>query len=390
MSENKKPSLKNLGKKEKAIVAGLAALACCIPLGAVALNSQPDTSNENSEKNTSNIVLGTKTKESVKVHFNNDSEKAIKSIRLKKSNEKSWSDNLLKSSEKIKKSSGFDLYTEPYKKSFDIELKFMDGSVSVFEKVGASVEGSISIATRNDKIFLQYVEKDSNEWIELSDSKKLSSDKNDKKSLDKNNKKFSDKDKKDSNKKESNKKDSKNEEKSSSKTTKKADSKNKSGNSKDASKDTDKSGSTSESTSKPSGSSKPSKNESPSENKPSDDKKPTGSTGSSSSKNDKPCTPKYEYVTIPAVTHKEPIVIKEAWTETVYGTKFRCGGCRQLFNTADELTAHQQFYTDQDDWSHTGSSTVTTTTKVEHPAEYGEKEVTDIPEHKEKRQIGCE
>ena len=140
MSENKKPSLKNLGKKEKAIVAGLAVLACCIPLGAVALNLQPDTSNENSEKNTSNIVLGTKTKESVKVHFNNDSEKAIKSIRLKKSNEKSWSDNLLKSSEKIKKSSDFDLYAESYKKSFDVELKFMDGSVSVFEKVGTSVE----------------------------------------------------------------------------------------------------------------------------------------------------------------------------------------------------------------------------------------------------------
>lgn len=327
-------------------------------------------------------MLGTKTKESVKVHFNNDSEKAIKSIRLKKSNEKSWSDNLLESSEKIKKSSGFDLYTEPYKKSFDIELKFMDGSVSVFEKVGTSVEGSISIATRNDKIFLQYVEKSSNEWIELSDSKKLSSNKDDKKS--------SDKDKKNSDKKESDKKDSKDKEKSGSRTTKKTDSENKSGNSKDTSKDADKSSSTSESTSKPSNNSKPSKNESSSESKPSNDKKPTGSTGSSSNKNDKPCTPKYEYVTIPAVTHKEPVIVKEAWTETVYGTKFRCGGCRQLFNTADELTAHQQFYTDQDDWSHTGSSTVTTTTKVEHPAEYGEKEITDIPEHKEKRQIGCE
>lgn len=382
MSENKKTSLKNLGKKEKAIVAGLAALACCIPLGAVVLNSQPDTSNENSEKNTSNIVLGTKTKESVKVHFNNDSEKAIKSIRLKKSNEKSWSDNLLESSEKIKKSSGFDLYTEPYKKSFDIELKFMDGSVSVFEKVGTSVEGSISIATRNDKIFLQYVEKGSNEWIELSDSKKLSSDKDDKK--------FSNKDKKNSDKKESDKKDSKDEKESKSKTDKKTDSENKSGSGKDVDKDTNKNGSTSESTSKPSNNSKPSKNESSSESKPSNDKKPTGSTGSSSNKNDKPCTPKYEYVTIPAVTHKEPVIVKEAWTETVYGTKFRCGGCRQLFNTADELTAHQQFYTDQDDWSHTGSSTVTTTTKVEHPAEYGEKEITDIPEHKEKRQIGCE
>lgn len=307
MSKNKKPSLKNLGKKEKAIVAGLAALACCIPLGAVALNSQSDTSNENSEKNTSNIVLGTKTKESVKLHFNNDSEKAIKSIRLKKSNEKSWSDNLLKSSEKIKKSSGFDLYTEPYKKSFDIELKFMDGSVSVFKKVGTSVEGSISIATRNDKIFLQYVEKGSNEWIELSDSKKLPSDKDDKKSSDKN--------KKDSNKKESDKKDSKDKEKSRLKTTKKADSKNKSGNDKDVNKDTGKNGSTSESASKPSNNSKPSKNESSSENKPSDNKKPTESTGSSSGKNDKPCTPKYEYVTIPAVTHVEHVLVREAWTE---------------------------------------------------------------------------
>lgn len=384
MSENKKPSLKNLDKKEKAIVAGLAALACCIPLGAVALNSQPDTSNENSEKNTSNIVLGAKTKDSVKVHFNNDSEKAIKSIRLKKSNEKSWSDNLLKSSEKIKKSSDFDLCTEPYKKSFDIELKFMDGSVSVFKKVGTSVEGSISIATRNDKIFLQYVEKGSNEWIELSDSKKLSSDENDKKS--------SDKDKKDSNKKESDKKDSKNEKESKSKTEKKADSKSKSENDKNAGRDTDKNGSISESTSKPTSNSKPSKNESSSENKPSDNKKPTESTGSSSGKNDKPCTPKYEYVTIPAVTHKEQAVIKEAWTETVYGTKFRCGGCLQLFDTADALTAHQKSYTKQGDYSHTGSSTVddVVINVINHPAETEERTITDVPERKEKRQVGCE
>lgn len=384
MSENKKPSLKNLGKKEKAIVAGLAALACCIPLGAVALNSQPDTSNENSEKNTSNIVLGTKTKESVKVHFNNDSEKAIKSIHLKKPNKKSWSDNLLKSSEKIKKSSGFDLYTEPYKKSFDIELKFMDGSVSVFEKVGTSVEGSISIATRNDKIFLQYVEKGSNEWIELSDSKKSSSDKGDKKSSDKN--------KKDSNKKESDKKDFKDKEKSSSKTTKKTDSENKSGNDKNTSKDMDKNDSTSESTSKPSNSSKPSKNESSSENKPSDNKKPTGSTGNSSGKNDKPCTPKYEYVTIPAVTHVEKVLVKDAWNENIYGTKFRCGGCNQLFDTADALTVHQKSYVKQGDYSHTGSSTVdgVIVDVINHPAEYEDKIITDIPERKEKRQVGCE
>lgn len=387
MSESKKPSLKNLGKKEKAIVAGLAALACCIPLGAVALNSQPDTSNENSEKNTSNIVLGIKTKKSVKVHFNNDSEKAIKSIRLKKPNEKSWSDNLLESSEKIKKSSDFDLYTESYKKSFDIELKFMDGSVSVFKKVGISVEGSISIATRNDKIFLQYVEKSSNEWIELSDSKKLSSDKDDKK--------FSNKDKKNSNQKDSDKKDSKDEKESKSKTEKKTDSESKSGNSKDIDKDTNKNNSTSESnskpssTSKPSTSSKPSKNESSSENKPSDDKKPTGSTGSSSSKNDKPCTPKYEYVTIPAVTHVEKVLVKEAWTEPGI-TKFRCRGCNQLFDTENELSEHQQTKIMNGDYSCTGTATVTIKEPTYHPAEYKDEIITDVPERKEKRQVGCE
>lgn len=378
MNENKKPSLKNLGKKEKAIVAGLAALACCIPLGAVTLNSQPDTSNENSEKNTSGIILGTKTKDSVKVHFSNDSEKAIKSIRLKKSNEKSWSDNLLKSSEKIKKSSDFDLYAESYKKSFDMELKFMDGSVSVFKKVGTSVEGSISIATRNDKIFLQYVEKDSNEWIELSDSKKLSSDENDKKSSDKN--------KKNSDKKESDKKDSKNKKEFKSK-TKKTDSKSKSGNDKDTGRDTDKNGSISESASKPNSSSKPSKNESSSENKPSDDKKPTESTGSSSGKNDKPCTPKYEYVTIPAVTHKEPVVIKEAWEEYT-PTKFRCQ-CGLLFDTMAECNAHQQERIDNDDYNHGSSSTVPGSV-IKHDAIIDYKTVIDVPERKEKKQVGCE
>ena len=388
MSENKKPSLKNLGKREKAIVAGLAALACCIPLGAVVLNSQPDIPNENSEKNTSKIVLGTKTKDSVKVHFNNDSEKAIKSIRLKKSNEKSWSDNLLKSSEKIKKNSGFDLYTEPYKKSFDIELKFMDGSVSVFEKVGTSLEGSISIATRNDKIFLQYVEKGSNEWIELSDSKKVSLDKDEK---------SSDKDKKDSDKKDSDKKDSKDEKESKSKTEKKTDSENKSKSSKDTDKDTNKNGSTSENTSKPSSSSKPSasskpsKDESSSENKPSNDKKPTGSAGSSSSKNDKPCTPKYEYVTIPAVTHVENVVVEKVWTENVYGTKFICQGCEQVFDTENELTAHQQYYMDQDDYTHTGTGTLRVVVNtIYHPERKEPRTIVDVPERKEKRQVGCE
>ena len=78
-----------------------------------------------------------------------------------------------------------------------------------------------------------------------------------------------------------------------------------------------------------------------------------------------------------AVTHQEQVLVRDAWTETIYGSKFRCGGCRQLFNTADELTAHQQFYMDQDDYSHTGSSVVTTTTQVEHPAEYETRTVVD-------------
>ena len=39
-------------------------------------------------------------------------------------------------------------------------------------------------------------------------------------------------------------------------------------------------------------------------------------------------------------------------------TKFRCGGCHQLFDTADALTAHQKSYVKQGDYSHTGSSTV--------------------------------
>ena len=255
----------------------------------------------------------------------------------------------------------------------------MDGSVSVFKKVGTSVKGSISIATRNDKIFLQYVEKDSNEWIELSDSKKLSSDENDKKSSDKN--------KKDSNKKESDKKDSKNEKEFKSKTEKKTDSKSKSGSDKDTSKDTDKSGSTSESASKPNSSSKPSKNESSSENKPSDDKKPTESAGSSSGKNDKPCTPKYEYVTIPAVAHKEPVVIKEAWEEYT-PTKFRCQ-CGLLFDTMAECNAHQQERIDNDDYNHGSSSTVPGSV-IKHDAIIDYKTVIDVPERKEKKQVGCE
>ena len=39
-------------------------------------------------------------------------------------------------------------------------------------------------------------------------------------------------------------------------------------------------------------------------------------------------------------------------------TKFMCQGCEQLFDTENELTAHQQYYMDQDDYTHTGTATV--------------------------------
>lgn len=132
-----------------------------------------------------------------------------------------------------------------------------------------------------------------------------------------------------------------------------------------------------------------SKNESSSENKPSDDKKPAGSTGNSSGKNDKPCTPKYEYVTIPAVTHVEKVLVRDAWTEPGI-TKWMCQGCEQLFDTEDAIEQHQQAAIIQGDYSHAGSSTITIKAPTYHPAEYENKVITDVPERKEKRQVGCE
>lgn len=115
------------------------------------------------------------------------------------------------------------------------------------------------------------------------------------------------------------------------------------------------------------------------ENKPAESSKPNESKPSHQDKEEHKHN--WEKVTAivhhDAVTHTEQVLVRDAWTETIYGSKFRCGGCRQLFNTADELTAHQQFYMDQDDYSHTGSSVVTTTTQVEHPAEYETRTVVD-------------
>ena len=81
-----------------------------------------------------------------------------------------------------------------------------------------------------------------------------------------------------------------------------------------------------------------------------------------------------------AVTHQEQVLVRDAWTENITTTKFRCGGCIQLFDTPDALTAHQKSYIfGSGDYSHTGSSTVSGVAigTVEHPAEYETRTVVD-------------
>lgn len=81
-----------------------------------------------------------------------------------------------------------------------------------------------------------------------------------------------------------------------------------------------------------------------------------------------------------AVTHQEQVLVRDAWTENITTTKFRCGGCMQLFDTPDALTAYQKSYIfGSGDYSHTGSSTVSGVVigTVEHPAEYETRTVVD-------------
>ena len=81
-----------------------------------------------------------------------------------------------------------------------------------------------------------------------------------------------------------------------------------------------------------------------------------------------------------AVTHQEQVLVRDAWTENITTTKFRCGGCMQLFDTPDALTAHQKSYIfGSGDYSHTGSSTVSGVVigTVEHLAEYETRTVVD-------------
>lgn len=80
------------------------------------------------------------------------------------------------------------------------------------------------------------------------------------------------------------------------------------------------------------------------------------------------------------MTHQEQVLVRDAWTENITTTKFRCGGCIQLFDTPDALTAHQKSYIfGSGDYSHTGSSTVSGVVigTVEHPAEYETRTVVD-------------
>lgn len=77
-----------------------------------------------------------------------------------------------------------------------------------------------------------------------------------------------------------------------------------------------------------------------------------------------------------AVTHTEQVLVKEAWTEPGV-TKWRCRGCNQLFDTEESIKQHQQYYLDQDDYSHTGSATVTISAPTYHPAEYETRTIVD-------------
>lgn len=80
-----------------------------------------------------------------------------------------------------------------------------------------------------------------------------------------------------------------------------------------------------------------------------------------------------------AVTHTEQVLVRDAWTENVYGTKFICQGCEQIFNTENELTAHQKSYVMQGDYSHTGAGTLSgvVVNTIYHPAEYETRTVVD-------------
>lgn len=80
-----------------------------------------------------------------------------------------------------------------------------------------------------------------------------------------------------------------------------------------------------------------------------------------------------------AVTHTEQVLVRDAWTENVYGTKFICQGCEQIFNTENELTAHQQYYMEQDNYTHTGAGTLSgvVISTINHPAEYETRTVVD-------------
>ena len=114
------------------------------------------------------------------------------------------------------------------------------------------------------------------------------------------------------------------------------------------------------------------------ENKPAESSKPSNSQPAKQDKEEHKHN--WEKVTTvvhhDAVTHTEQVLVRDAWTEPGV-TKFRCGGCLQLFNTENELSEHQQTKIMNGDYSCTGSSTVTISTPTYHPAEYETRTVVD-------------
>lgn len=86
------------------------------------------------------------------------------------------------------------------------------------------------------------------------------------------------------------------------------------------------------------------------------------------------------------VTHTEQVLVREAWVEYT-PTRWRCSGCLQLFDSPDALTEHQQYYLEQDIYTHAGSSMVYAS-QIEHPAEYETHIIVDKEAYDETIVIG--
>ncbi len=80
------------------------------------------------------------------------------------------------------------------------------------------------------------------------------------------------------------------------------------------------------------------------------------------------------------------MLVREVWVEYT-PTRWSCSGCLQLFDSPDALTEHQQYYLEQDIYTHAGSSTVSEN-RIAHPTEYKTRTVIDKEAYNEMVVIG--